>query len=275
MDAEVYNIPLTKGDYMQLLNTKPTHLKNKSGIYKITCKSNNKSYIGSSVNLYERLQRHLRDLSKQRHCNYYLQRAFDKYGVDNFTYEILEYVDEDTILIREQYYINQYQTSNYSLGYNLCPVAGSRLGTKHRPETIEKYRQFTRIHTEETKQKISESNKGRLLTDEQKEKLSVSLKKYYSQNSNHFLGKSHTDETIQKMREVKLGKTASDETKLKMSANNTGSKNPSSKLTEVEVLEIRLLHSQKEHTVQEIADLFNVAKGTIENIVYRRTWKNI
>lgn len=262
---------------MHQLNTKLTHLNNKSGIYKITCNAVNKSYIGSSVNLYQRLQRHKRDLLNENHCNDYLQRAFNKYGVDTFTYEILEYVDKDAIYIREQYYINLHDTANYALGFNMCPVAGSRLGSKHSPDTLEKLSKARQNykHSDETKQRISDANKGRTLTSDQKQKLSSSLKEYYLANSNHFLGKTHTEDSIEKMREAKLGVKASDETKLKMSVNNTGSSNPSAKLNEADVLEIRLLHSLKSHTVQEIADLFKVKKGTVENILYRRTWKNI
>lgn len=262
---------------MHQLNTKLTHLKNVAGIYKITTKTNNKSYIGSSVNLYQRLQRHKRDLLNQKHCNIYLQRVFDKYGIDEFVYEILEQVDINTIYIREQYYINLYDTANHDIGYNLCPVAGSRLGSRHSSSTLEKLSKARQNyqHSDETKQKISDANKGKTLTLEQKQKLSLSLKQHYLENPNHFLGKTHTEDTLEKMREAKLGNKASDETKLKMSINNTGSSNPSAKLVEADVLEIRLLHSSKSHTVQEIADLFGVKKGTVENILYRRTWKNI
>ena len=55
--------------------------KNKNcGIYFIRNKINNKIYVGSSKNLYNREKEHFSDLRKGKHHNIYLQRAYDKYG---------------------------------------------------------------------------------------------------------------------------------------------------------------------------------------------------
>jgi len=56
------------------------------GIYKITC--NDKLYIGSSNNIRKRWRRHINDLNGNKHINIHLQRAFDKYGINNFKFEI-------------------------------------------------------------------------------------------------------------------------------------------------------------------------------------------
>lgn len=76
----------------------------KSGIYKITCLSNGKFYIGSSKNIYYRNKRHLSELRKNKHKNPKLSNAFNKYGEDSFTTEIVEETDE--LLKREQYFMN-------------------------------------------------------------------------------------------------------------------------------------------------------------------------
>lgn len=61
-----------------------------TGIYKITCLVNNKSYIGQSTSIKRRWATHKRELASGIHYNRYLQNAYNKYGKDNFTYEILE-----------------------------------------------------------------------------------------------------------------------------------------------------------------------------------------
>ena len=61
-----------------------------TGIYKITCLTNNKSYIGQSVSIKRRWATHKRELAAGTHYNEYLQRAYNKYGKDSFVYEILD-----------------------------------------------------------------------------------------------------------------------------------------------------------------------------------------
>lgn len=106
---------------------------NKSGIYKITC--NNLSYIGSSVNLYERIAQHISNLRKNRHHSNYMQNCFRKYGEEAFSIEILEYLERDikTLREREEWYIN---TNNCAFN-STTPV--------------------THIHSEKTKQRIADT----------------------------------------------------------------------------------------------------------------------
>jgi len=85
-----------------------------SGVYKITNIINGKCYIGSSLNLYNRLGVHKTSLKYNRHENEYLQKAYNKYGVQNFTIEILEKYkrieDEDFrnfLLLREQIFFDR------------------------------------------------------------------------------------------------------------------------------------------------------------------------
>lgn len=91
-----------------------------SGIYKITNLINNKSYIGSAVNLKLRLQNHYYELNKGTHSNKYLLRSFNKYGEDNFNVEIIEIfekIDYKLLLKLEKEYIIYFDTLNS--GYNL------------------------------------------------------------------------------------------------------------------------------------------------------------
>jgi hypothetical protein len=82
------------------------------GIYKIQNKINNKCYIGSSINILTRLQKHKSLLRKNRHNNSYLQNAFNKYNESNFSMEILEICNLENLLEREQHYVNLYGDYN-------------------------------------------------------------------------------------------------------------------------------------------------------------------
>lgn len=76
-----------------------------SGIYMIRNLCNQKVYIGQSVDVQDRLAHHKSSLKHDRHENSYLQRAYNKYGVDGFEFVVLEYCAEDQLDERERYYI--------------------------------------------------------------------------------------------------------------------------------------------------------------------------
>lgn len=83
------------------------------GIYKITNKHNGKSYIGQSIDIKERWENH-RCLNGNH--DYPLYRAFRKYGIDSFEFEVLEECNAGELAERELYYIQKYDTVDN--GYN-------------------------------------------------------------------------------------------------------------------------------------------------------------
>lgn len=97
-----------------------------SGIYKIVCKNNNKFYIGSSIDINRRLKTHISLLKHNKHTNEYLQRAWNKYSEQNFRYEIIETVhDNSQLQIREKWWLDHTKCYNQEIGFNLSvdPVA--------------------------------------------------------------------------------------------------------------------------------------------------------
>ena len=59
------------------------------GIYKIENLVNGKVYIGKTVDFKERKKEHKLDLRLNRHYNNYLQNAWNKYGRENFKFEMV------------------------------------------------------------------------------------------------------------------------------------------------------------------------------------------
>ena len=82
-------------------------LKNKSGIYKISC--NKHFYIGSSKNLKSRMIDHKKILKANRHYNKFIQRVYDKYGFKKMEISILEFCEIDILTEREQYYYDLWE----------------------------------------------------------------------------------------------------------------------------------------------------------------------
>lgn len=68
-------------------------LKKSSGIYLISCSETDKVYIGETVNLSQRIQKHFSFLRHKKHTNPILQNVFNKYGEETFSVEVLEYLD--------------------------------------------------------------------------------------------------------------------------------------------------------------------------------------
>lgn len=63
---------------------------NVCGVYAIKCKVTNLEYVGSSNEINRRLHKHFSELRFNRHTNKKLQSDFNKYGIDNFEYYIIE-----------------------------------------------------------------------------------------------------------------------------------------------------------------------------------------
>lgn len=86
-------------------------------IYKITNKINGKIYVGKTLKTpQQRWSEHVRDSYKDSCKDRPLYRAFKKYGLENFTLDIIEQCPVDKVNERERFWIESLQTFKY--GYN-------------------------------------------------------------------------------------------------------------------------------------------------------------
>lgn len=122
-----------------------TYIQSLPGIYKIINLVNNKIYIGCASNIRTRKNGHIYDLRKGIHKNDYLQKAWTKYGELNFKFEVVELCDINVLHKKEHFWVSFYNCLDRSVGYNLKPT--SLNGSS--------------IHSEETKEKLRQANKGK------------------------------------------------------------------------------------------------------------------
>lgn len=92
------------------------------GIYKIENLLNGKSYIGQSIKIEHRLAKH-----KCAKDNFYIHRAIRKYGINNFSFEILEKCDASLLDEKEKFWINKINTLIPN-GYNMIPGGSNGAG---------------------------------------------------------------------------------------------------------------------------------------------------
>lgn len=125
-----------------------------TGIYKITNKINNKSYIGQSKNIKYRWKNEKNDAynSNSESYNYPLSRAFRKYGLNNFTFEVLEECNIEDLDKREQYYIDLFDSIQN--GYNQVNVTQG--GTNLEPAIVEQIRQELLFNKNDSTEKIGQ-----------------------------------------------------------------------------------------------------------------------
>lgn len=142
-------------------------------------------YIGSAINFKNRKSGHLKDLKKGIHKNSKLQNHYNKYGIDDFYFEIIEELNiKELTLKREQFYIDKLKPF-----FNICPIAGSMLGFKHTKESILKIslsktglKHRPECNDEKSKRQTGQKRNGIKHSEEAKRKISLNNAKKRSVN---------------------------------------------------------------------------------------------
>lgn len=134
-------------------------------IYKYTSPSG-KVYIGQTTNEQQRYRTHK---YKSKNPDSYFHKAINKYGIENFQYEVILRASSNQperlkfiLDTMEKYYIKKYNSNNRLIGYNLT-IGGEGLSSP----------------SLETRKKISESNKNKIVTEQMKKQIANTLKAKY------------------------------------------------------------------------------------------------
>lgn len=173
------------------------------GIYGIFNLIIGKIYIGSSNNLPRRKHEHFYRLKNNRLGNHPLQNAYNKYGKESFKFYIIEYCNKNELVEKEQYYLELFKTYRRDCGYNCRHIAEVNSGYKFSeitrkrmseghlskvPNLSDKQKEERRErmlgnkfmlgykHSEETRKKISDTNKGKRHSEESKKKMAQAQK---------------------------------------------------------------------------------------------------
>lgn len=105
--------------------------------YEITNLANNKKYCGITRDPNTRKNRHFRELEKDCHHSIRLQNAFNKYGKNNFVFEVVDSLETESSLEAFQKEKELIAKNNsYENGYNMTP--GGEINIT--PEMLEKMR---------------------------------------------------------------------------------------------------------------------------------------
>jgi group I intron endonuclease len=160
-----------------------------TGIYKIENTVNHKVYIGQSTNIIKRLKAHIKNEQ-----NGHLRSSFEKYGLDNFSFEVIKQTYD--LDYWEIFLIQIYHATNDKYGYNMAIGGeGGNLGPKvnkkiseslrksekykqslKSPERSAKLSYAAKHRSPETLYAIGSANRGKIISKEIRQKQSIAQK---------------------------------------------------------------------------------------------------
>jgi group I intron endonuclease len=237
------------------------------GIYRIRNIINNDDYIGQSIDLYSRKYSHFGRLRNKKHTNPHFQNAFDKYGEENFIFEIILYCEPEELTFYEQKCVNIFDPQ-----YNIRKdCTDSNRGICPSEETKKKMSlaQIGKRRSDETKKRMSDSkmgeknyNFGKPKTDSVKKKMSLSK----MGENNPMYGKTMSEDTKKLISIFNKGKIVSEKTRKLLSKINTGRRH-----TEETKQKLSELKSGKNHpNFKSIDVVIEIKKMLDSNVPIRK-----
>jgi group I intron endonuclease len=202
------------------------------GVYKIENAINGKVYIGSAVDLWNRLQLHRWYLLRNRHPSKHMQAAWNLYGPNVFWFGVIELVEDSRLLIeREQAAIERFGSNDPERGYNIRRIARNNLGVKYSAESRARISEATkRDHARPDsyhksavhRMRISEAQKGRTRTPEHRAKLAAAFSPEYREAlSRRLTGRTLDDSTKARISAALRGRPKTETTRQRMSLAQT------------------------------------------------------
>lgn len=139
----------------------------KTGIYRITNLINGDFYIGSTrTNFYHRYRNYHTNYeaflrNERRSTHPYLHNAFSKYNIENFSFEIIEIIEDKSVILKKEGELIR----NLNPIYNICkipekggcPNLGRKLSKEWKNKIAEKSKKYK--HSIETLKVVSFNNK--------------------------------------------------------------------------------------------------------------------
>ncbi len=177
-----------------------------TGIYCFENLINGKKYVGQAHNIERRIYEHEYYLRKGNDKSVALQRAVNKYGLENFKTSIVEKCPRESMSEREIYWISFYKSNNKNYGYNLSSggekgLFGYKFGDDFGKKVSIAKKAMNWHPSQEQKDKVSLFHKGRKRSEETKKKMSEN-------HSRFWLGKKASAETIEKLKIAHGGENA-------------------------------------------------------------------
>ena len=184
------------------------------GIYLIRNLTNNKVYIGQSVNIYWRWEVHKRQLTTGTHTNQHLQRAWKKCGESKFEFVVVKWCRLINLLDKEERrIIKKYNSTDERFGYNKTYGGGGTRGYKHTLTTRLKIGKAALGNKHMLGRKLSKKTIDKIVAKTRGLKRNRAFRERLREVAT---GRKHTQETKEKLRLANLGHTTSDTTKAKL-----------------------------------------------------------
>lgn len=225
------------------------------GIYKITNQINGHSYIGLSTHIEDRWDYHKNPYNWEREKDKSLYQAINKYGIENFSFEILEECSLEELSEKEKFYVAKYNT--FYNGYNMTAGGEDNQGESHpghkllKADIIDIRTRYDNLERKKDvydlyKNRIGESGFSKIWKGETWQ--GIMMEVYTPENKLY-----HLHDTA-----------------------NKGSSNGRARLTEEEVRQIRLRRKNGEQLKEVYKDYQDkITKGSFTNVWTYQNWKNI
>lgn len=197
-------------------------------------------------------------MNGNRHCNAYLQNAWNKYGESNFKFEIIELCTEDKLLKREQIWLDKTKCYDKNIGYNLSKSATKIILNQEQLKQRNQKIAITQIGENNSSAKYTEDKILHVINDMMNPNLSwdeIATRNQIDCGTISAIMSGHNWSYLTKELTFPLRRTVC-------------------KLSEGDVLQIidLLLNGKSD---LEISSMFSVTKQTISDIRKKKTWKHL
>jgi len=235
-----------------------------TGVYSITNKVNGKRYVGSTqVSFEERWRHHKRGVKINKHHSQKLQRAWNKYGADNFVFEVLATCPREYCIRLEQWFLD-----NLKPEYNISPTASSCYGIKKTTEQIESMRKRVKafMASDDGKKKISEAQKKRFEREEERQKAGKASRDY---NTTEYARQKNREKAIKQFSDPKNRESARERTLRQMSDKDAWERNREAVAEAMRRPEVRIKNSEAKKRYLSNPDNLKAHKDARCKFIYK------